>query len=696
MNDVARIFAKDGALAQSMGNRFESRGQQRNMALAVRDALKNHRHLVVEAGTGVGKSFAYLIPAILHAVENKVRVVVSTHTIALQEQIMSKDIPRLARFLPEFSAVLVKGRSNYVSLRRFEFAYQQRHMLFDMGDDDFVQLEKIAAWLKDPDCDGSRATLDFRPSQEVWENVASESDNCLGPKCPTHKTCHYFAARRQVSKAQILVVNHALFFSDLAVRNANDNHGILPDYETVIFDEAHTIDQVAADHFGFRLSNTSLDYQMSRLRGRNRPDKGFLANYGWNHEAGLVENVRSEARKYFEKVWSLVSNAPARPGYHKLDAPLPGMPVVVSAIDELTGSLTERIQQLPSEEAAIELKALVLRTNALGVSLLHWHRRTMPIDSVYWIEAEVTRKARASAGADVDAMPNRFTVVAAPLDVGEEFRSRVLEAGVTCIMTSATLSVGEPPDFRFFHDRIHYDDEIGDSVRFDSPFDYPKQAKLVVYSAMPDPTRERMEFQQESTEIVRDRVIANQGRSLVLFTSYEMLRTTAARVRDALAANGIRLLVQGEGPTPAQMVAQFMKGGPAVIFGTDSFWQGVDIPGDRLTQVIVVKLPFAVPDHPLLEARLDDIRRNGGNPFFAYQLPDAIIKLKQGFGRLIRTATDHGEVHLLDPRVSNKPYGRQFLESLPKCRVEYVGQDKPSSVVRTPSRKETGSHEAPF
>jgi len=671
MDDVRRIFAPGGPLAQKMGRHFEVRSQQRDMAFAVSESIRHQKHLVVEAGTGVGKSFAYLIPAILHAVANDKKVVVSTHTIALQEQLIRKDIPRLAEFLPPFSAVLVKGRSNYVSLRRFRYAYDQRHTYFE-DDQDSKELEKIDAWLADDKTDGSRATLDFRPSMEVWDSIASESDNCLGAKCPTFKDCHYFAARKNVSKAHILVVNHALFFSDLVVRRANAGYGILPHYDTVIFDEAHTIEQVAADHFGFRLTASGLDYHMSRLKGRNRPDKGYLANYGFTPEATLVEQVRKEGRRYFEKVWSMLAGEPARPGYEKLIEPLPGMPIVVTLLEELARLLGDRIPQMTTEEAATELQAIAMRTSGLAAGILQWHRRSFPIRSVYWTEAEISRKARGAGQASPSTAPDRFSIVAAPLDIGAEFRSRVLEEPITCVMTSATLAVSDPPDFRFFHERIHYDNQIGNSIRLDSPFNYLKQAILFVYPDLPDPTRQRAEFQQASTDLVRDRVTGNKGRSLVLFTSYESMRATAGRIRAEIESAGIRLLVQGDGPSPVQMVSDFMKGSPAVIFGTDSFWQGVDIPGDRLTQVIVVKLPFAVPDHPLLEARLDEIRRQGGNPFFDYQLPDAVIKLKQGFGRLIRTATDHGEVHLLDPRVASKPYGQQFLDSLPPCRIEFV------------------------
>jgi ATP-dependent DNA helicase DinG len=675
MDEVARIFGPGGPLQQRFGDRFEPRPQQRDMATAISRAIEDGRHLVVEAGTGVGKSFAYLIPAIRYAIESNSRVVISTHTIALQEQLMGKDIPLLAELMPPFRAVLVKGRSNYVSLRRFKFAYEQRRSLF-VGDDDAVaQFERLAEWLREDDSDGSRASLDFRPNAEIWDAIASESDNCLGLKCETHRQCHYFKARRGVSEAQILVVNHALFLSDVVVRQGTGGFGILPDYGVVVFDEAHTLEQVAVDHFGFRLTSSGLDYHLSRLRGKSRADKGYLATYGWSREATLVETVRNESRRYFEKVWATISKSDAA-GYQRLHEPLPGLPVVVSAIDDLVGSLADRIPQLKSEDQALELKAIINRTGGLGTAILNWHRQAMSARTVYWMEAEASRKVRGQAGSSQSVLPDRFTLAAVPLDIGSEFRSRILAGEATCVMTSATLCVGHPPQFDFFHERIGYDVDAGDSIQLDSPFDYVRQARIVTYPELPDPSTERSQFFLEASSVVRDRVLANAGRTLVLFTSYEMLRTMAAQMRNDFADAGIRLLVQGEGPPPATLVAQFMQGGPGVLFGTDSFWQGVDIPGDRLTQVIVVKLPFSVPDHPLMQARLDDIRRRGGNPFFDYQLPEAVIKLKQGFGRLIRSATDWGEVHILDPRLYTKGYGAKFLDSLPQCSIDQVRNSK--------------------
>jgi ATP-dependent DNA helicase DinG len=666
---VLDYFKANGPLATKIGRQFEIRPQQRGMAVEVADALTNNNHLVVEAGTGVGKSFGYLIPAILYAVQQKKRVVISTHTIALQEQIVKKDIPRLQKIMPNFKAVLVKGRSNYISLRRLQIALERRALLFGLDSEENKQLERIAEWVQEEDCKGSISELQQRPSPDVWENISSQTDNCLGVKCSNHKECFYFKARRGVHNAQILVVNHALFFSDLSIRDVSEKNSILPHYDAVVFDEAHTVESVAVEHFGLRISQLGLDYQLSRLRGRNRPELGLLATYGWSHEANLVDAVRKEITPYFKKVWETLGgkNIHTRRAYH----PLPGTPKLVLCLNDLIKAMSSRFKEAATEDKALELNSVIDRLTGIQLAILQWHNQSSP-GMVYWIEGEFDRRRRSpEPDSDGKFQPTRFEIVGAPLDTGPELRKKLYKKDMSCVMTSATLSVQTPPNFSFFHKKIGFDKSVGKSIQFDSPFQYQKQATIHLYPKMADPTTDKESFFEEAVTRIEQLILENMGRTLVLFTSFDMLRKMADRLRDQLHENGIKLLVQGEGLAPIRLIEEFQKGEPCALLGTDSFWQGIDIPGDDLNQLIVVRLPFSVPDHPLLEARLEDMKQKGTNPFFNYQVPEAIIKFRQGFGRLIRTATDQGTVHVLDPRIKTKPYGKSFLSSLPNCEVKF-------------------------
>lgn len=668
-NALFECLNPDGLLKQIMGPKFEPRLEQFKMASSVLEAIQDQKHLVVEAGTGVGKSFGYLIPTILYAIMQKKRVVISTHTIALQEQLIKKDLPRLQKILPKFKAVLVKGRSNYVSLRLLDQTMSRAGMLFEKSSEEFAQLNRIAEWVQEEKSSGSLSDLDFRPHSSVWENISSQSDNCLGNKCNTFRECFYYRARRGVSNAQILIVNHSLFFSDLAIRRASPKNSILPNYDIVVFDEAHTVPAVAVDHFGIRVSQTGIDYQLSRLRSKSRADRGIIATYGWSHEGKLVEAARKEIDPYFHKVWDHLKNQNKM--VRRVFQPLPGTPLIGVRLEELAYSIVSRLPEADTEEKNLELNSLIDRLLSLRNSINFWHKQNDP-QLVYWIEGGFRQRRKAqNSDYPKEGLPDRFEIVGAPLDVGKTLRNHLFENGPLCIMTSATLAVDQPPKFDFFHNQIGFDRNIGKSCQFDSPFNYQKQARLVVYPKMADPSSERDRFFLQSVILIKLLCTDTRGKTLVLFTSYDMMHKMAAEVRKELEEENIRLLTQGEGLPVSAMIETFKKGPPCILFGTDSFWQGIDIPGDHLTQLIVVRLPFSVPDHPLLEARDQRLKADGGNPFMEFHLPEAITKLRQGFGRLIRTATDHGTVHILDPRITTKHYGKMFLKSLPDCPVLY-------------------------
>ncbi len=648
--DLREILGPDGPLAGSLGE-YEVRPQQLEMAVAVQTALDHSHHLAVEAGTGIGKSFAYLIAAIDFARRNKKRVLISTFTITLQQQLINKDIPFLTQVLPiDFSACLAKGRNNYLCRRRLEYALRNPRSLFD---DQADQVASIAAWAGKTS-DGSLSDLPFVPSPQAWDAVMSEHGNCRGRKCGFFNDCFYWKSRRLLKTADLIIANHALLFSDLILRESSP--GLLPDYAAVILDEAHNIEHVAEDHFGIDITNYTFTHLLNRLYSR-RSRKGLLSQPDSAEARPAVAELERSARVFFVQVQAWYQHAES-----ETNGRCPPEFVednITESVRNLRLALSRVQKKLPDEDDQFEFARYILRLGEIESQLKQF--LTQPDNShVYWVEIS-------------GPASRRIALRSAPVDVAPLIKQTLFDKTASVVSTSATLSVGgnEKEAFTFFARRVGLESFV--SLQLGSPFDYPLQVTLYLEAGLPNP--ESSEFEASAVKAMEKYLRLTDGHAFVLFTSYAMLNRTADTMRDFFAKQGIELLCQGSGIDRAVLLERFKNDSRSVLFGTDSFWQGVDVPGDALTNVIIVRLPFAVPSHPLIQGKIEHIRESGENPFATFQLPTAIIKFKQGFGRLIRKKTDRGIVAVLDSRIIQRPYGRLFLAAIPKCKIEIVSDD---------------------
>lgn len=687
---AAKYLSKEGPLAK-LFDHFEERGVQLELVKKISESFNDDSLGVFEAGTGVGKSFAYLIPSMLWASVNKERVVISTGTINLQQQLTEKDIPAAEKIIgKKIKAVLVKGRQNYVCLRRLDDAGKER----DLFSEDTEDFDRIYQWSKETKT-GDRSDLSFYPPEQVWSRVNSEADACMGMRCPFREQCFVMKVRKEAADASLLVVNHHLLFADIESRMGGagyDDTAVLPPYRRLIFDEAHGIESAATSFFSESLNRFRITKQLNLLSRQKRHSSA-----GYLYTLAALSNAADNTAE-IEKEISDTKNALNELEYTAIDVLqndytlrvfdgtrsrflniIPKILAVQKHLAATCGLIRELMEEIPDDDAdnavVYEAKAVLRRLDDMVALCKNFGEYDEHTDAVFWIEK---RRLPPAIAKNFDN-PFYLQLNQTPLDIAPMMNSGVFEPMSSVICTSATLGIGK--SFSFWEKRSGIAFAQRERIKrgeFPSPFPYRTNMLLAFPKDAPFP--DNPQFQPYIEDAVVRLIKAAGGRTLVLFTSYDSLRHACDVARNRLRTSGITVLKQGDDDR-FRLLSAFKDDTSSVLFATDSFWEGVDVPGDSLSQVIIVKLPFGVPSDPVFAARSEQIQKRGGSPFMELSVPEAVIQFRQGFGRLIRRSDDKGAVVVLDRRIMEKQYGRIFLSSVPECKKLYEPLEQVISAV---------------
>ncbi len=695
LDEIACFFGLEGTLSKNLKG-YEQRDEQVRMAFNVATAINESKIALIEAGTGTGKSLAYLVPALLWAVANDQRIVISTNTINLQEQLIKKDIPFLQRYAAqEFNACLVKGRGNYICLRKLDTALDEPTLF---PSDDTEELESIASWCEHTRS-GCLSDLSFNPKREIWDSLKCEADQCGRARCPDFNRCFFYKARRDAASARILVANHALLLADIAIRQESgyDAVSILPPFTRLIIDEAHHLEDAATKALSVRISRSTLIRQISRLGqygqraglltvlnnkiGKDLPEEfdalyqelsGQIELHLLPKTSELLGRIDQEFDWLFQSLQTGLAEGGDRRGteikcritpelsktdfWHELQIRLKQICEQMQELADWLGALDRTASKIPDqnrqglESLLTDIFGICRRLSVMKDDLLSFCSEHQ--DSCRWLESSQ------------DSRGSQIFICESPLDVAEKVMVSLLNPIPSVVLTSATLTVGG--SFEYMRRRVGLDllePERLQELNLASPFDYSEQSLVGIPCDLPDPASSA--YRRILADVVLRAVSISRGGTFVLFTSFDLLSQTYNTVRTRLEQQGFTVFRQGANTGRHQLLSQFRKEKNAVLFGTDSFWEGVDVKGDALRLVVIARLPFQVPTEPIQQARAERITANGGNPFRDMSVPQAVLKLRQGFGRLIRSRSDRGAVLILDSRMVTKNYGICFRKSLP-------------------------------